>query len=411
MERIELFTTWEELKQYQENMRQDSTCEKLCGEWLRKFYLLHDTMRFTLKSDYPTKRKKLIEDLQDETYLSILYTAKFLKYSNVFINTVDLAYTYYNEGIRNPFDIEWIKEPDNLNEKVILKLNKKEKLSNREREAYKARYLTAQKKMFERDAICYNREDNTIPYFLYQMTYYILFTYGKTCGIGEKSVDVTVHRTFCNGMFQSDIMNPSKINNLLYKYKLEKVYKPWVIHSYQEFLKINSKRGYYSYINWSKTLELYNVHMPYTLYEFCLDAIAATMCVDNYNHFSSLEEQIKIFVQNFHETIEDTKDLSRSIYEIKRYTFCKLYEECSYNIDNLIQELENVLSNREIYKWDSIDSIRTQNKEQMKNIFSKLVPNIQPAMFHEIEQPETVERNAEYISKIVPKDCHKLFVI
>lgn len=368
-------------------------------------------MSIYIKPGYLSLSNSLFyQDIYNELLLSCIYTAKYLLYSSLSISAIDLSYSYHMDNKGDPYDIEWLKRPEEVLSSQILKKSGKNSVSGSTRNSWKRSIISKSTKSHYSQLMNYDNETQTIPFFMFHLTYLVLFSYGSSPGIEKNGIKFNKYANFCNGIFDSKY-GGSEIDKILLNYKFEKIYKPWMIFSYQQLLKTQYKKVYFDKVKWDIILKSYNIHLPVNFCSYVFDDLAITMMAESENSFTDPEEQIRFFADNFEHSISYIKPSGETMLDIKKVFFYKNLSKYGGDINALIKTMEDQLLNLSLveYKNQSIKEIKDKCEQRFDQLNKGLKSNFQSSFFSDISDAKQIEKKKKNISKRLSEECRTLF--
>ena len=409
---IEIFRNWDDYYQYANMPDIDAKKQYDYEELQRKYTLRTNAMRMCLDSEYINLTDILfIENTYAELLLSCIYTAKHLLYSKISISAVDLAYSYYRDKKGDPNSIEWLKLPEDLSTKQILKNDNKDYklMSGGDQNNWKKVYINKTKKPFFFQLVDYNEEEKTIPFFMHQLSYLVLFSRKRSPGIEKNRIKLNSYSNFCDDIISFN-KSESSIDTILLNYKFEKIFKPWVIYSYQQLLKTQCRKTYFDEIKWELILDAYDAHMPCGICDFAFDNLVAGMIAESMNIFCNQMDQIKYFSNTFEESIPDIKLIGEVLKPFKKWYFHNKLLEYG-DINTFISEMTAELIKLPLveYKNKSLEDIKVETQKRIEKLNNAVRNKFQTSFFNDMSDIHQIKKKEICISKRVPIECRKLF--
>ncbi|WP_277405527.1 hypothetical protein [Lacrimispora xylanisolvens] len=184
---IAVFSSWDEYNEYKIDPNMNKETINIIEDLSRKKILKDHAMSIYIKPEYLSLSNSLFyQDIYNELLLSCIYTAKYLLNSNLSVNAIDLSYSYHMDNLGDPYDIEWLKRPEDVLSSQVLKKSGKNSVSGSTRNSWKKSIISKSTKSHYSQLMNYNNETQTIPFFMFHLTYLVLFSYGATPGIEKK---------------------------------------------------------------------------------------------------------------------------------------------------------------------------------------------------------------------------------
>lgn len=408
---IAVFSSWDEYNEYKSDPNMNKETINIIEDLSRKKILKDHAMSIYIKPEYLSLSNSLFyQDIYNELLLSCIYTAKYLLNSNLSVNAIDLSYSYHMDNIGDPYDIEWLKRPEDVLSSQVIKKSGKNSVSGSTRNSWKKSIISKSTKSHYSQLMNYNNETQTIPFFMFHLTYLVLFSYGATPGIEKNGIKFKKYSDFCNEIFNFKNAG-SDIDKILLNYKFEKIYKPWMIFSYQQLLKTQYKKVYFDKVKWDIILKSYNIHLPVNFCSYVFDDIAITMMAESENTFTDSEKQIRYFADNFEHSISYIKPLGETMLDIKKDFFYKSLSKYGGDINALIKTMEDQLLNLPLveYKNQSIKELKDNCEHRFDQLNKTLKSNFQSSFFSDISDTKQIQKKEKNISKRLSEECRILF--
>ena len=392
-----IFNSIEEIKRFRED-------EVTFVEEIKKEIFLRTNM---LNYYFEIDEMKENECFTIEKILSMLYTAKSLIYSKINVDVISLHNMDQEEFFAH--NARWMEKANDL---ILEGGTLRREIGKaddgyipQDRKRLLNKYKTATKKKIKSEWVKYNSENHTVPYFLYELAF-ISMKADKQTGIAS-NFNHERYKKFCDEVIQNlnDIQNCSDIDRTLLFYKFEKTVKAKLIYGYSELLRSESKKSYFSKVEWNKIVGLYNSYMPLDMYYYPLYSLMTSLV---YDYIHKPEDPIEYIRESMNFEFE----LLEKIVYLQKYkkekNFKKLYDNQEGNLEKVVQVLELELKNYDIPKYNSLDHLQ----DQISNQFGKFKDNIKskaPIPLLAENNKEVIARNEGGIMTKVYKDCQILF--
>ncbi len=408
-EPLELFSSIHELEEFDYTVLEDLEAikEELCN-----YILLCDNyIHFSSLDEYLSNKDSLYkQNYWEDFWLSFLYTAEYLKYSNVSIQAIDLAYSSKIDCISSPEKIRWIVlDKNKTSSNYILKNSHKKRLCNGEPSKWKIFFERNSQKSYLTRLLQFS--DGTIPFFLYKLTYFVLFNCKCEIGVSGKIIKLDKYESFYNNLLKNiDNYITDTTEKLLIKYKAEKIFHPWLIYSYSALLKTQYKQSYYPHIEWNQVLSLYHLSMPCQICDFMINLLCQCLVMDYTTRNRTPTEQINSFKENFNYNMDYFKKFSQYNLIFKRAQFFDLYKRLG-SLDNVIEESIKQLDTyqKEAYTCHTIEEIKEKSLSRIEGLYSKISGYAQKTFLDDIRANEPVKDKELRVSTRVIRDCPFLF--
>lgn len=408
-EPLELFSSISELEKFDYTSRQSLESEQkdLCN----RIVLCDNFLHFLSLDEYLNKKSNIFkQDYLEDYWLSFLYTAYYLKYSNISINAVDLAYSYKIDYILSPGEILWTTlDKIDLSNNCILENKRKKPLHNGETTKWKHSLENKSKKPYLNRL--FQLSQGTIPFFLYKLTYFVIFNCNQEIGISGNKIKIDKYNSFYNNLLNNiDKYVTDETEKLLIKYKAEKIFNPWLIYSYSALLQTQYRQSYYPSIEWNFVLSLYHYSIPCQICDFMIDVLCQCLTMDYEIRHSSSEGQIDFFKNTFTDCMKYFKKFSQLNFRLKQLHFFDLYKSLE-SLDKIIDESLRQLNAypKDAYTCHTVDEIKEKSCLRVKDLYSKIQGYAQKTFLDDL-QHEKYNKNKELqVSNKVSLDCSILF--
>ncbi len=408
-EPLELFSSISELDNFDHTSY--GSLESKINELCKYICLCDNHSHFFILDEYLDKKNCIYkQDYFEDYWLSFLYTAYHLKYSKVSINAVDLAYSYKIDNILSPEKIQWITlDKIDLSNNYILENKRKKRLYNGETTKWKSSLEKQLEKPYLKRLFQMNQ--GTIPFFPYKLTYLVVFVCNQEMGIGGNTIKMDKYNSFYDNLLNHiDEYITDEAENLLIKYKAEKIFNPWLINSYSALLQTQNRQSYYPFIGWSSVLSLYHYSMPCQICDFMIDVLCQCLTMDYEIRHSSSEEQINFFKENFTDCMKHFESFSQLNFHLKQLHFFDLYKKLG-SLDKIIQESLRQLNAcpKDAYTCHTVDEIKEKSRLRIQNLYSKIQGYAQKTFLDDIHHEKVNKSKELQVSYKVKTDCSILF--